>query len=205
MFARSPEQLREESKTLWYEFDQLCGTAEALRRGDYCGGRVVHNAVVEGFAMSARKIACFFFPHARGFPALKEDDLGASHYVHDWATHCPAPSPELTAARKKTNREVAHVTADRLGLNFAPGNQSVWDINTIEEELRRVLTVFLRHVPPTLLAPDALAGLTGIAVGDPLATKPHSIPVVDVTAKTCPPTEVRTFSPAEGFTGQAGD
>src|SRR5262245_24197197 len=77
MRARSNSDLVAESKTLWYDFDQMCGCAEKLQRSMHANDRTVHNALVETFAISCRKLGCFFFPHDPGFPALRHDDLGS--------------------------------------------------------------------------------------------------------------------------------
>src|SRR5438128_4176279 len=102
---RTPEQLRAESKTLWYEYTQLCESADHLRSGTYIGDRTTLNNTVQGFATACRNISCFFFAHSPDFPGLQKDDLGAVDYVADWPTRCPPPSKVLRDAKEAANKQ----------------------------------------------------------------------------------------------------
>ncbi len=158
---REPGELQAESKTLWYEFSQFFAVAALLRDGTYGNDVSVHNALVESFAIHCRAISCFFFSHCNGFTPLRNDDLGAEHYDKDWKTqnHCPAVSSILSAAKESCDKQVAHMTARRRDLNFDPGNTYLWQVGQIEDELRRVLTTFLRYAANDRFDPKAWAGL----------------------------------------------
>jgi hypothetical protein len=89
----SPDELRADSKTLWYEFEQLLGAADRLRTEAYpVGDNIIHNALVESLALHCRQISCFFFAHRREFPKLQQDDIGAEYYVRAWPQLSPEPS-----------------------------------------------------------------------------------------------------------------
>src|SRR5262245_13091861 len=106
---RNEEELKAESKTLWYEFNQLCGVVELLNA---CNGRhpdkIVHNALVESFAIHCRAICFFFFAGRPVFGDLKRDDLGAKSYIAAWDTICPAPTTILINAKYNCDKQVAH-------------------------------------------------------------------------------------------------
>jgi hypothetical protein len=208
MVTRTINELRAESKTLWHDFDHLCETAARLRAGSYCDDRVVHNALVDGFALCCRKLACFFFAHLPGFPPIKEDDLAASHYVADWNRYRPSPSPDLVEAKRNADRQIAHITSDRRNLNFVPGTEYRWKIDITESELRRTLSLFLQYASAELFDAFALAELQRIQVGE--AGHPNAAPPamgnntsiqVSFTATTNPPTEVGTICPKPRFGG----
>lgn len=203
MATRSTDELVKESKTLWYDFNQLCGTASKLTAGTFKDDHTVQNSLVESFAIACRKLACFFFPHEEGIPDLRGDDLGAKHFVADWPNHAPQPSTLLKDAKKRADRQVAHVTAERRDLNFVEGNTFNWKIGQLVAELRATLAVFLRHAPAGSLDATALVNLQVLAAPPPswAATSRGSI---YLCAKTCPPdeaTSVRTICPTGGFYG----
>ena len=136
---RTPGELQTESKTLWYEFSQFLAVAALLRDKTYVNDIPVQNALVESFAIHCRALFCFFFA------PLKMDDLGAEHYDEDWKSHRPAVSSILEDAKTSCDKQVAHMTVMRRDLNFDPGYTYHWPVVKIEDELRQVLTTFLRY------------------------------------------------------------
>jgi hypothetical protein len=205
--VRTPEELRTESKTLWYEYHQLCRAASSLRDEQvYSSGpnlHAVHNALVESFAIHCRALCCFFFPHHNGFPRLQKDDLGAEDYLPNWKSLCPIPAPVLAEAKSNADKQIAHLTAKRRDLNFAPGKEHLWAIDNVESELRKLLAVFLQHAPPALFAEEALTGLMTVLPSQPTLAAPIvSAPcMMNLTGKTQSPTDVRTFNPKAGQCG----
>jgi len=199
---RTPGELQAESKTLWYEFSQFFAVAALLRDGTYSSDVTVHNALVESFAIHCRAICCFFFHCDKGFPSLQKDDLGAAHYDSEWESHHPTAPSILIDAKKSCDKQVAHMTARRRDLNFVPSKMHFWPVVKIEDELRQVLTTFLRHVPNNLFDPEALAGLQKFRSVTQPQTAREQLPLANLTAKTCAPTDVRTIGPPSCFHGK---
>jgi hypothetical protein len=191
--SRTATELLAESKTLGYEFAQLCESAEHLRQVTHGGTGVTHNNTVQGFVIAFRNIACFLFPHQTSdFPALRKDDLGAVDYIPDWPTRCPVASRLLCDAKKAADRQVAHMTVARRNLNFVPGNEHFWLFDDIERELLTVLRAFLAAAPRSLLDPTARAGMEALVAPPPSTSSgaiTHSghISVTGVTGSSSPP------------------
>jgi hypothetical protein len=115
------QELADESKTLRYEFSQLCTSADLLRTGTFGEAGVSHNNTVQGFVCAFRNLACFFYSHLpTDFPQLQKDDLGAEEYLTDWPTRCPAPSHVLRDAKRAADKihrfaaSLLHCTSDSL-------------------------------------------------------------------------------------------
>jgi hypothetical protein len=157
--ARTSVELQAETKTLAYEFAQLCQSADVLRQGTFGGKGVNQNNTVQGFAIAFGNLACFFFPHASNFPPLIEDDLGAVEYVPDWSARAPAPSVLMRECKEAASKQIMHLTGTRRDLNFVPGNEFNWPIDDLERELLSTLRVFLAATSATQFDPRALADL----------------------------------------------
>ncbi len=82
------------------------------------------------------------------------------------------------------------MTAERRNLNLVPGKVHLWQVGLIEDELRKVLTTFLRHAPNDRFDPKALAELQKMTQPQ---TAREQIPPANFTGKTCPPTDDRTM------------
>lgn len=199
--VRTQQQLADESKTLWYEFSQLCESADLLRNGTFGGAGVSHNNTVQGFVSAFRNLACFFYPHLQpDFPDLKKDDLGAEEYIPNWPTRCPMPSRVLRDAKEAADKQVMHMTAARRNLNFVPGNEHYWPVDHIERELLGTLRVFLGAAPPNLVEPAALAKLQHLTSRTPEATSGTMTPTghvsaTGITGVGSTHTNVRTMGP----------
>jgi hypothetical protein len=181
------QRLQADSKTLWYEFHQFCAVSVLLRSGSFGGIDAVHNALVESFAIHCRAISYFFFAGRDGFKSLQGNDLGAEDYDSDWKSRIATVPPILVDVKKKCDKQVAHMTDKRRNLNFVAGKESLWAVDEIDNELRRVLDVFLTHARTDRFAPEALAGLEEFRSAPPnRIDRPYS-PPVNLTAKTCPP------------------
>ena len=186
---RTPHDLQVESKTLWYEFSQLCEIANRLRSGQVMEDLPVHNALVESFAIHCRAIGCFFFAHDRDFPDPRSGDLVAEHFVPGWATCCPAPSETIIRAKQACDKQVAHITGMRRDLNFVPGHEHSWRVADVELELRGILNRFLECARPEQFDPTALAGLLELRLVRKERSPSAQSPPVNMTAKTCPPSD----------------
>jgi hypothetical protein len=100
-----------ESRTLWYEFVQLCGAADELRRSEADPKRfadTVHNALVESFAIHPRILEEFFISN-------DGNALDVLDYISpaEWQTKRQALSEYLDSA--------SDARLKRLGRSLASG------------------------------------------------------------------------------------
>jgi hypothetical protein len=97
--------------------------------------QLAHNVAVEITALHFRNLLNFFYP-----PFLKVDDVVACDYVNDWEQRQPAITTDLENARKRANREVAHLTAQRIP---GPVPEKAWKPSELADLLRPVVVAFL--------------------------------------------------------------
>ena len=173
-----PQGLREDSETLAYEFRnlrraaQLCLTAQAAHDDD------LQNVCVESFAIHFRALLDFFTAHRGGKGGADGTDVIAADFVRNWdISIVPAI---MTDARKPANKQVAHITTARRGLNQrGSGKVHEWQIDALLRETAKVMGEFLRQVPAANMDPDALFELRALVVEllrTPIApTGQHSI------------------------------
>ncbi|MGA9623109.1 MAG: hypothetical protein WBL65_21240 [Bryobacteraceae bacterium] len=94
------------------------------------------NAMVESCLFHFRNLLDFFYPRV-----LRVDDVIAADYVPDWDSKRPALSSVLETARKRVDKELAHLTTQRI--SGAPP-QKMWDFGTVSLELQPVIETFIR-------------------------------------------------------------
>ena len=73
-----------------------------------------------------------------------DDDVIAQDYASDWGKKQPARTPLLKAARKRTDKELAHLTTWRI--TGAP-KEKEWDWNLLSTDLRAVVSTFIAFNP----------------------------------------------------------
>ena len=108
----------------------------AMGRGPFA------NAVLEAFTIHVRGIVDFLYSdNPRPNDVVAQDFLPSTI---DWQRVRVAPTPALELARKRAGKEVAHLTYGRL--NVTPDTKP-WPFLEIAQDVSKVLSVFLRHVP----------------------------------------------------------
>jgi len=110
---------------------------------------VMHNALIEAFALHARVLYDFFYGPSE---SRKPDDIGAEHFFsesEEWQTARPALNKDkIDAIRNRINKEIAHLTYMR---QMIPYDSKDWPITELMQELNLVVERFLHLVPPHLL------------------------------------------------------
>lgn len=107
------------------------GMAETLRL-DLLGNGFLHNAAVESFAIHSRNPIDFLH-----LEKPKPSDVIASDYFSDtrlWSDMRPALSDNLQKAKGKANKQIAHLTYDRLTI---PEDEAMWQFVLIADESSR--------------------------------------------------------------------
>jgi hypothetical protein len=101
--------------------------------------RTARNALLESWTVHFRAIYDFLYLEPKG------DDMVAGDWFPDgqWPSLRGVPAPNVTEARKRVNKDIAHLTYDRL----KRGGESVfWPHEVVVEGLRVDLFRFLDNV-----------------------------------------------------------
>ncbi len=203
---RSIAELHAHSGTVRYELDMLFDTAQRYGEADAKSDTVGKNMAVESFAVHCRALILFLFGHVEGLEAAgykpekfggeRDTDVYAWDYFAGWQHDCPEPSAELYHAKKRADKHVAHITADRRGVNQpGTGIESVWQLRATMNELAGVFAQFLSRAPGTHFDPQELgkmkARVSPWAAGAPMPpvstiarSGPLGNPMVNLQATT---------------------
>jgi hypothetical protein len=104
------------------------------------------NALVEAMALHARNLIDFFYTPARWPTDVVADDLVAN--VAAWTNARPPKTALLIAAKPQADKQVSHLTYDRVGLAI---HDRTWLYADLVADLNAVLTVFLQHADPAVV------------------------------------------------------
>lgn len=207
-------ELRSDSRTLEYEFKMLCAVAANIGNGRPTGDWGSKNAHVESFAIHCRNLVFFFFAHDSANKAgwARGNDILAVDYFKqnsDWITVCPPISTTLLNAKPQADRQVAHITEERRGLNQPSGPTASWSISDVVRDIATVMKAFLDHVPQQNLDGNVRTDLEQLASAVLTATQSPSPSSTPVPSKPALPsvsplagfhakTDVRTTAPPSG-------
>ena len=73
-----------------------------------------------------------------------------------WEGIRPAISPRLEAARIRANKEVAHLTTNRI-TGSTP--EKAWDVVNLVTEIRSLMRLFAKNAVATRLSPEVAAAI----------------------------------------------
>jgi hypothetical protein len=109
--------------------------------------KYINNAIIEAFGIHLRNIIDFLF-----IDDPKPSDIVASDFLipHEWMALRPPISPTLQIARVRANKEIAHLTTERI---FGTPPQKQWDFDGLAGEIRQLLRLFVTHAKTTSLSP----------------------------------------------------
>lgn len=143
-----PIPVRRHCVTGSYEFKALYACAANLRLQHVQQDPASTNAHVESFAIHCRVLISFLFGHDLSLKfQLKKTDVLAIDYFHDdqhrWVKSCPRVDQQLIEARKHADKQIAHITVSRRGLNQNPNNTSHWRISDNLRSLATAMQQFL--------------------------------------------------------------
>lgn len=123
--TRSSEDPKEAFEHLAYEIEMLYLVAQELQK-DWTGKQVLQYALLESFAIHTRVLNDFFYSEKR----KKRDDIIAVRFSPTWEKP-PEKTPILRKASCRVNKEVAHLTYDRLWKSLPAKEWMIWE-TTIE-------------------------------------------------------------------------
>jgi len=143
---RKPGDLTSAADHLFYEVQMARATALGLLSGLFPIGPL-HDAVLEAFVIHARNLVHFFFPQG-----AQPSDVLAEHYFPEaqtWNAHRGTLPESLAPLRGRANKEVAHLTYDRLALTEETKR---WEVVQVLKDLDALVAKFCAAVPPSLLS-----------------------------------------------------
>lgn len=144
--VKSDPELQAASDHLLYEVQMFRATALGLASGLFPGGPL-HDALLESFIVHGRNLLHFLYPERPQPSDVLADDFFTDPSV--WSLkRCDLP-PALVAVRGRANKEVAHLTYDRLAVQ---PEQKGWAFLEILRDVESKLQIFLNTVDATKLS-----------------------------------------------------
>ncbi len=143
---------------LAYEFDMFLWLA------DVCGNPLVRlgapssadgthlgNALIESFVVHLRNVIDFLY-----LDRPKPTDVVAGHFFDPnvWHGLRPPISSTLEAARVRANKEIAHLTTDRI---TGSPPEKAWDFKGLAVEIKPSMRLFAERALATRLSPRVAA------------------------------------------------
>lgn len=139
--GRTEPQLEKASEHVKYELEMLTAALSFLSNGPDETNPHTWNAYLESFVIHIRSVIDFLYPPTNRQP----DDILAEEYVTDvaqWNRDRPAKTNLLRDAKKKADKQVAHLTYVRVGAD------KDWNWKAIWSDLENVAICFFDHLPP---------------------------------------------------------
>jgi hypothetical protein len=137
-----------------YEVDHFFWLAQILGAGSLVlgapspeDGARLNNILIEGFVIHLRNVIDFLYVKPQPTDVVAEDFFSPG----DWQKLRPSITATLDAARTRANKEIAHLTTDRMA-GSPPAK--AWNFTSLADELRPILKLFASNVLPTRLGPN---------------------------------------------------
>ncbi len=150
-----PDLLAYSGEHLVYEVQMFFGAISACR-APVGSNHFLRMASVEAFASHLRNLIAFFYPDR--FRAFDNDVL-AWHFLSpraslkewfdQWSKARPPLSSTLERAKVRADREVAHLTTERI---TGRPPEKVWPVVSLGREMRGILRIFVSVSDPTRLS-----------------------------------------------------
>lgn len=115
--------------------------------------RRLNNAMIEAIAIHLRNLIDFLYPINPKYTDVVAADFCAAGA---WDKERPPITRGLKDARKRANREIAHLT--RLRITGNPPEKD-WDFESLASEIRPLLQLVVSKAEKTRLAPQVAAAI----------------------------------------------
>jgi hypothetical protein len=136
---KSLDRLRKAYTHLQYEFRMLKGSAFRLRTITPNNSPESH-AIFESFVIHSRNLLYFLYSNnPRDTDIIAEDFIPASR----WRAERPQESSVLKRAHERASKEVAHLTWNRLGIDYKTAD---WPITEIAKDIIAAYDMFAELV-----------------------------------------------------------
>lgn len=143
-----------------YEVDMFFFAVEVRRHPSFSSvlkvsatPRRVNNVSIESFVVHFRNVIDFLYNDNP-----RPTDIVASDFYDStiWESVRPRMTGTLDSARRRANKELAHLTTDRI-----PGGppEKIWDFDGLANELRPILRSFATNAKTTRISPLVAAAI----------------------------------------------
>ncbi|MBK9928198.1 MAG: hypothetical protein IPP66_23265 [Anaerolineales bacterium] len=142
---RSQGQLRDASNHLFYEIWMFQTLAKGMASG-IAGNGAINNSLLESFAIHVRALIGFFYSDNP-----RPDDIIAEDFFendNEWKNIRPVITEILINAKKRADKEIAHLTYNRLDIT---PEQKPWEFIRIFSNLQAPIKIFLENASTDLL------------------------------------------------------
>jgi len=148
--------LRYSSEHVFYEVDRFFWLADVLgppTRFLVAQSRL-RDIFVEGFVLHLRNVIEFLYPRRK----LEPTDIVAADFLPDgrWDEIRPPLSDTLKTARRRANKQMAHLTSDRI---FGTPPEKHWDSQALANELQSILRLMCDNALSSRLAPNVVQSI----------------------------------------------
>lgn len=147
------ELLEYSREHVFHEIEMLFDSAQLLAHFDHSKrdtdpvSHVIGNALVESFAIHLRNLTDFLYPRPSGKPS---DVLAKDFCSQDVSVGLPSIGAQLDGARRKADKQVSHLTSERLPARD-PGKR--WHYLDLAEQIRVRLVHFVNCADSNRLHP----------------------------------------------------
>jgi hypothetical protein len=121
-----------------YELNMLIIIANAVVSG-IAGKSPLNNSLIESFAIHVRNLIDFLWPVKPSNDHVISNDFFGNN---EWITIRPEIPVILKKARIRANKEISHISYDRLKVK--PENKP-WDFISITNEISSVMDLFIKN------------------------------------------------------------
>jgi hypothetical protein len=142
-----------------YEIDMFFGMVEVLTdsslivASSHAVSARLNNALIEAFVIQLRNLIDFLY-----LERPQPTDVVAGDYCEAgiWETQRPPISSSLDAARVRANKEMAHLTSQRIA---GTPPEKAWNPSALATEIKPLLQLFVTKAVPARLSPNVAAAI----------------------------------------------
>ena len=143
---RTEEELKQASNHLQYEIIMFEALAQSMALGIAGRGNVINSAFLESFTIHLRVLIGFFYSENPRNDDIIADDFFA--ISGEWQSIRPPKTKVLDKAKRRADKEVAHLTYTRLDIT---PEQKNWDFVEIFNDIQVIVKTFLNNISIDLL------------------------------------------------------
>jgi len=142
-----------------YEIDMFFGMVEVLTQSSLIGASSaaaaarLKNALIEAFVIHLRNLIDFLY-----LDRPQPNDVVAADFCGAciWEAQRPPITSSLDAARVRANKEIAHLTSQRIA---GTPPEKAWEPSALAAEIRPLLRLFVTKAASVRLSPNVAAAI----------------------------------------------
>jgi len=141
---KDKKELADISSHLYYEFSMFVSLTQEMLKG--CPPGAINNAILQSFALHVRNLIDFLYNDNH-----QTDDVYAGDFFEnpeDWLKLRKPISPILAQAKKRANKEIAHLTYSRARVK---PDEKKWAFVDLSSKMVEAFDPFIANIDRTLL------------------------------------------------------